>query len=86
VNWCYCYNRYYRLWGTFCCEATSNEYHGLHDVLGITAPGDGKETVDCSEAVTCTLQAGGLDIFPDFIADNVAPVNLLKTLQPRVVA
>ena len=54
---------------------------GLHDLLGVTVPGDGEKTVDCSEAVTRILQAGGLDIFLDFSADNVTPADLLKKLQ-----
>ncbi|MBP2657170.1 MAG: hypothetical protein H6Q69_202 [Firmicutes bacterium] len=54
---------------------------GLHDILGITARGDGKKTFDCSEAVTYILQAGGLDIFPDFSADNVTPADLLRKLE-----
>jgi len=53
---------------------------GLHDLLGITVPGDGEKTVDCSEAVTRILQAGGLDIFPDFSADNVTPADLFEKL------
>jgi len=54
---------------------------GLHDLLGVTVPGDGEKTVDCSEAVCRILQAGGLNIFPDFSADNVTPADLLKKLQ-----
>jgi len=54
---------------------------GLHDLLGITIPGNGEKTVNCSEAVTRILQAGGLDIFPDFAPDNVTPADLLKKLQ-----
>ena len=58
---------------------------GLHDLLGVTVPGDGEKTVDCSEAVVRILQAGGLNIFPDFSADNVTPVDLLKKLQGLMV-
>ncbi|MBP2660533.1 MAG: hypothetical protein H6Q69_3565 [Firmicutes bacterium] len=57
---------------------------GLHDLLGVTVPGDGEKTVDCSEAVTRILQAGGLDIFPDFSADNVTPADLLNKLQTLI--
>ncbi|MBP2654270.1 MAG: hypothetical protein H6Q73_1839 [Firmicutes bacterium] len=57
---------------------------GLHDVLGVTVPGDGEKTVDCSESVTRILQAGGLDIFRDFSADNVTPADLLKKLQKLI--
>jgi len=53
---------------------------GLHDLLGVTVPGDGEKTVDCSEAVTRILQAGGLEIFLDFPADNVTPADLLRKL------
>jgi hypothetical protein len=59
---------------------------GLHDLLGVTVPGNGKKTVNCSEAVTYILQAGGLDIFPDFSADNVTPADLLRKLQGLTVA
>ena len=58
---------------------------GLHDILGVTVPGDKKKTVNCSEAVTYILQAGGLHIFPDFSADNVTPADLLRKLQPLAV-
>ncbi|MBP2644054.1 MAG: hypothetical protein H6Q67_1941 [Firmicutes bacterium] len=58
---------------------------GLHDLLGVTVPGDGEKTVDCSEAVTRILQAGGLNIFPDFSADNVTPADLYRKLQPLMV-
>jgi len=54
---------------------------GIHDLLGVTVPGNGEVAVDCSEAVTLILQAGGLNIFPDFSADNVTPADLLKKLQ-----
>jgi len=54
---------------------------GLHDLLGIAVPGDGDNTVDCSEAVTRILRAGGLDIFPDFNPDNVTPADLMKKLK-----
>jgi len=56
---------------------------GLHDLLGVTIPGDGEKTDDCSEAVTRILQSGGLDIFPDFAPDNVTPADLLRKLQNR---
>ena len=59
---------------------------GLHDLLGVTVPGDGEKTVDCSEAVVRILRAGGLDIFPDFSADNVTPADLLWKLKPLSVA
>jgi len=58
---------------------------GLHDLLGVTVPGDGEKTVDCSEAVCRILQAGGLEIFTDFSADNVTPADLLKKLQTLAV-
>ncbi|MBP2649405.1 MAG: hypothetical protein H6Q74_230 [Firmicutes bacterium] len=51
-----------------------------YDLLGVTVPGDGEKTVDCSEAVTRILQAGGLEIFLDFPADNVTPADLLRKL------
>ncbi|MBP2644285.1 MAG: hypothetical protein H6Q67_2172 [Firmicutes bacterium] len=59
---------------------------GLHDLLGVTVPGDGEKTVDCSEAVTRILQAGGVDIFPDFTPDNVTPADLMRKLEPITVA
>jgi len=57
---------------------------GLHDLLGVTVPGDGEKTVDCSEAVTRILRAGGVDVLPGVYADCVTPADLLKELQPFV--
>jgi len=54
---------------------------GLHDLTGKNVPGDGEITVNCSEAVTRILRAGGLDILPGLYADNVTPADLLKALE-----
>ncbi|MBP2643785.1 MAG: hypothetical protein H6Q67_1672 [Firmicutes bacterium] len=59
---------------------------GLHDLTGANIPGDGELTVDCSEAVTRILRAGGLDILPGLYADCVTPADLLEALTALVEA
>jgi len=59
---------------------------GLHDLTGKNVPGDGEITVNCSEAVTRILRAGGLDILPGVYADDVTPADLLMALEPLAVA
>jgi hypothetical protein len=54
---------------------------GLHDIAGIHLPGNGEITVDCSEAVTRILRAGGLDVFPGSPADDITPQDLYTALK-----
>ena len=56
---------------------------GLHDLTGANVPGDGEITVNCSEAVTRILRAGGVDVMPGVYADCVTPADLLKALEVR---
>ncbi|MBP2656497.1 MAG: hypothetical protein H6Q73_4066 [Firmicutes bacterium] len=54
---------------------------GLHDITGCQLPGDGEVTVNCSEAVTRILRAGGLDIMQGVYADGVTPADLMRALE-----
>jgi len=53
---------------------------GIHDITGVQVPGDGEVTVNCSEAVTRILRAGGLDVLPGVYADCVTPADLYRAL------
>jgi len=54
---------------------------GIYDTTGVMLPGDGEITVNCSEAVTRILRAGGVDVLPGVYADCVTPADLLKALE-----
>lgn len=59
---------------------------GIRRLFGLQLRGNGETTVNCSEAVTRILQAGGLDIFPGVYADDVTPADLLAALLPLAVS
>ncbi|MBP2653368.1 MAG: hypothetical protein H6Q73_937 [Firmicutes bacterium] len=59
---------------------------GIREITGRQIPGDGEVTVNCSEAVTRILRAGGLDILPGIYADGVTPAALMEALQLWAVA
>jgi len=54
--------------------------------INIEFRGNGERTVNCSEAVTRILRAGGLDVLPEVYADDVTPADLLEALIPISVS
>jgi len=59
--------------------------HLFKRAINIEFRGNGERTVNCSEAVTRILRAGGLDVLPEVYADDVTPADLLEALLPIAV-
>ncbi len=53
----------------------------LYKLIGISRKGNGRRTVNCSEAVTRILRAGGLSILSDVPADCLTPKCLYEVLK-----
>lgn len=56
----------------------------LYKLAGISMQGNGTKTVNCSEAVTRILRAGGFPVLPGVPADCVTPRCLYEALKQKI--